>query len=122
LKANKFCRKEKRMNRGFFSGRLTTDPIIDTTSTSFTIKTIPNPGDNHSIFVRCITTKDIAQLAGKYLTKNRLISVSGPIDVSVTTGLNGSTVATIEVIVQELDILDDKVTENITTNDVDLPF
>lgn len=110
------------MNRGFFSGRLTTDPIIDTTSTLFTIKTIPNPGDNHSIFVRCITTKDIAQLAGKYLTKNRLISVSGPIDVSVTTGLNGSTVATIEVIVQELDILDDKVTENITTNDVDLPF
>lgn len=111
------------MNRSFFSGRLTTDPIIDTTSTTFTIKTIPNPGNkDHSIFVRCITTKDIAQLAGKYLTKDRLVSVSGPIDVSVTNGLNGTTVATIEVIVQELDILDDKVTENTTTDDNDLPF
>lgn len=111
------------MNKGFFSGRLTTDPIIDTTSTSFTIKTIPNPGaENHSIFVRCITTKDTAQLASKYLTKERLVSVSGPIDVSVTTGSNGSTVATIEVIVQELDILDDKVTENTVTDDNDLPF
>lgn len=117
------------MNKGIFSGRLTTNPLIEDVildnhihikKATFSIKT----NDDKALLIRCNATRHNAKIAEKELYKGRLVLVSGKLDLACCNGTNGEPCFAIELTVQDLAPMDEPVF-NVKTESYDgedLPF
>lgn len=107
------------MNKVFLIGNLTRDPELRTTPAgdsvcSFTIavnrrrRSNAEAGQPEADFFRITAWRQLGENCGRYLTKGRKVSVTGPVSCRVYTGRDGKTYASMEVQADDVEFLSAK--------------
>lgn len=105
------------MNNVNITGRLTKDPEIrktqnGTSVASFTLacrrRFKAQEGQPDADFIRCVAWGKTAELIGNYVKKGSQIGVNGRIQTGSYEGKDGKRVFTTDVVVENLDFLDSK--------------
>ena len=109
------------MNKVILVGRLVKDPEVKTTQSqisvcSFTIavdrKFKAANGERQSDFISCVAWRQQAELLGKYFQKGSRVGVIGNIQTRNYDDANGKKVYVTEVIVDEIEFVESKRTED----------
>jgi len=101
------------LNKVALVGRLTKDPDVRQSAsgqvTTFTIavdRSFRNRnGERETDFIRIVTFSKLAEICGQYLSKGRLVSVSGRIQTGSYDAQDGTKRYTTDVVADEVDFL-----------------
>lgn len=97
------------MNSAELIGRLVRDPELRNGATAFTIA-VDRPkreGDEKAAdFIPIVTFGKQADVCGRFLTKGRLVGITGSIRTGSYEGRDGKTVHTTEVVASRVDFMD----------------
>lgn len=106
------------MNRVILMGRLTRDPEIHYTQGEESIavsrfalavdRRFKRDGEQSADFINCIAFRKIAELAEKYLTQGRMVTVCGHIQTGSYINKDGVKVYTTDVVIDELEFAGSK--------------
>lgn len=106
------------MNKVILMGRLTRDPEIRHSQGAESIpiarfnlavdRRFKRDGEQNADFIQCVAFRKTAELAEKYLTQGRMITVCGWIQTGSYTNKDGVKVYTTEVVVEELEFAGSK--------------
>lgn len=106
------------MNKVILMGRLTRDPEIRHSQGAESIpiarfnlaveRRFKRDGEQSADFIQCVTFRKTAELAEKYLTQGRMITVCGWLQTGSYTNKDGVKVYTTEVVVEELEFAGSK--------------
>lgn len=107
------------MNKLTIIGNLTKDPELRTTATGLSVCTFTvavnkrnksNQGEETDFF-RATAWRERGELCAKFLQKGKKVAIIGPVGVSTYTANDGSTRASLEVTVDEIEFLSPKVSD-----------
>ena len=98
------------MNKLYIIGNLTRDPEVRTTQSgvnvcSFSVAVNRKGKAEGTDYFRVTCWRGLADIAGKYLSKGKKVSVVGPVSVRAYTDRNGKANANIEVTANEVEFL-----------------
>lgn len=105
------------MNRADFIGRLTKDPVTNTTGTGKTVSKFTlavdrkfknADGERQTDFFNCAAWNKLAEIVDKYAKKGRLIYVSGELQNNTYTADDGSTRYSTVVMLSDIQLLGGK--------------
>lgn len=96
------------MNKVFLSGRLTKEPEIQHTKKSeqdfmvakYTLA-VPRAFNNEVDFINCVAFERKAEIAQKYLTKGKMLTVSGRLAINIWSDKEGNKHKDTEIIIDE---------------------
>lgn len=119
------------MNKTILMGRLTRDPEVRYTNgdnsmaiARYTLavnRIIARSGEQNADFINCVTFGKNAEFAEKYLKQGMKIVVAGRIQTGSYTNKDGQRVYTTEVVVEEHDFAESKVSQQQSQNNRPVP-
>ena len=126
------------LNRVVLIGRLTKDPEVKSTTSGVSVATFTlavtrkytnQQGERESDFIPIVAWRQLAETIGKYLSKGRLVAVSGAIQTRTYETENGKRYIT-EIVADEVQFLERKQEQDkpqggfepMDGEDPDLPF
>ena len=98
------------LNRVSMIGRIATDPVLRYTSNSVAVTNfrLANNGTSEVQFFRVVTWRGLAAIAAKYLTKGRLVYISGRLGSRTWTGQDGVERYELEITATDIQFLSAK--------------
>jgi single-strand DNA-binding protein len=103
-------RRGPSLNRVSLIGRLTADPKLRYTSNGTAVASfrIANNGTYETQFHTIVAWRGLAEIAAKYLSKGRLVYVSGRLTSQTWTGSDGQDRWALEIIAEDIQFLSAK--------------
>jgi single-strand DNA-binding protein len=104
------------LNRSILAGRLTADPEVRYTSEEVAVthfclainRGSKKKGTDTADFINCVAFGGLAKICGEYLKKGKLVAVEGRLQVRSYQGKDGHKRSTTEVVIDEMQMLDNK--------------
>lgn len=103
------------LNKVILIGRLTRDPDVRTTANNISVATFTlavdrsytnQQGEREADFIPIVVWRNLAETCGRYLTKGRLVAVSGRIQTRNYEGNDGQRRYITEVVADEVQFLE----------------
>jgi single-strand DNA-binding protein len=103
------------LNKVVLIGRLTRDPEVRTTANNISVATFTlavdrsytnQQGEREADFIPIVVWRNLAETCGRYLTKGRLVAVSGRLQVRSYEGNDGQRRYVTEVVGDEVQFLE----------------
>lgn len=104
------------LNRSILAGRLTADPEVRYTSDEVAVthfclainRGSKKKGTDTADFINCVAFGGLAKICGEYLKKGKLVAVEGRLQVRGYQNKDGQKRSTTEVVIDEMQMLDNK--------------
>jgi single-strand DNA-binding protein len=104
------------LNRSILAGRLTADPEVRYTSEEIAVthfclainRGSKKKGTDTADFINCVAFGGLAKICGEYLKKGKLVAVEGRLQVRSYQGKDGRQRSATEVVIDEMQMLDNK--------------